>query len=179
MNLLRTEYRGKNKVYICLCKCGKEKVFWKKSAIERQKSCGCLIDDAGLTGKQRRSMLTRMQGYKNGAKKRGFSWELTYKQFVSFATKPCFYCGTEPKKWDCMTNSPSLKKDSPNVNPSDYIIEFTGVDRINSKEGYTIDNVVPCCVFCNRAKSDLSLDDFKLKLEKTYKWLFEKAKNES
>jgi hypothetical protein len=175
MQLLRTELRGKNKVYVCLCKCGKEKVFWKKSAMDRQKSCGCLMDDAGLTGKQRRSMLSRMQGYKNGAKKRNFSWELTYEQFVSVATKPCIYCGTEPKKWDCMTNSPSLRKDSPNVKPEDYIIEFTGVDRFDSKKGYTVENVVPCCVFCNRAKSDLTLEDFKKKLEKTYKWLFEKA----
>lgn len=173
MDLLRTELRGKNKVYVCLCKCGKEKVFWKKSSIKRQKSCGCLIDDVGLSGKQRRSMLTRMQGYKNGAKKRGFEWGLTYEQFVSVATKPCFYCGLEPKKWDCMTNSPSLQKDSPNVNPNDYVIEFTGVDRMDSKKGYTEDNVVPCCVFCNRAKSDLSFDQFKLNLERTYKWLFQ------
>ena len=174
MKLLRTELRGKNKVYICLCKCGKEKVFWKKSSIEKQKSCGCLIDDVGLSGKQRRSILTRMQGYKNGAKKRGFCWELTYEQFVNVSTKPCFYCGAEPKKWDCMTNSPSLKKDSPNVNPDDYTIFFTGVDRIDSKKGYTIDNVVPCCTFCNRAKSDHSIEEFKDKIEKTYKWLFKK-----
>ena len=175
MELARTELRGKNKVYICICKCGKERVFWKKSAIIGQKSCGCLIDDVGLSGKQRRSMLTRMQGYINGAKKRKFDWQLTYEQFVEVATKNCFYCNAEPKEWDCMTNSPSLRKDSPNVNPEDYKIKFTGVDRFNSKLGYTIDNVVPCCVFCNRAKSDLTLEDFKEKLERTYKWLSQKT----
>jgi hypothetical protein len=174
MEVIRSELRGKNKVYICLCKCGKEKVFWKKSAIDRQKSCGCLIDDAGLSGKQRRSMLSRMQGYKNGAKKRNFVWQLTYSQFVEIATKNCFYCGSDPKVWDCMTNSPSLKKDSPNVNPDDYKIKFTGIDRFDSKKGYTLDNVVPCCVFCNRSKNDLSFDVFKEKIEKTYKWLYQK-----
>jgi len=175
MEFLRSELRGKNKVYICQCKCGKEKVFWKKSAMDKQKSCGCLIDDEGLSGKQRRSMLTRMQGYKNGAKKRGFVWDLTYKQFVQISSKNCFYCNTEPKEWDCMTNSPSLKKDSPNVNPSDYKIRFNGVDRIDGAKGYTIDNVVPCCTFCNRSKSDLELEKFKENIEKAYKWLFQKA----
>jgi hypothetical protein len=174
MEVTRSELRGKNKVYICLCKCGKEKVFWKKSAINRQKSCGCLTDDSGLSGKQRRSILTRMQGYKNGAKKRNIVWDLTYKQFVEVSTKNCFYCGSEPKEWDCMTNSPSLQKDSPNVDPNDYKIKFTGVDRFDSKKGYTLDNVVPCCTFCNRAKSDFSFDVFKEKIEKTYKWLYQK-----
>lgn len=173
MEILRSELRGKNKVYICKCDCGKEKVFWKKSAITRQKSCGCRIDSAGLLGKQRRSMLSRLQGYKNGAKKRNFVWQLTYEQFVDISTKNCFYCNTEPKEWDCMTNSPSLKKDSPNVNPSDYKIKFTGIDRFDSKKGYTIDNVVPCCTFCNRAKSDLQFEQFKQNVEKAYKWLFQ------
>ena len=73
-----------------------------------------------------------------------------------------------------MTNSPSLKKDSPNVNPKDYEINFTGIDRYDSKLGYTIENSVPCCKNCNRAKSDLSFEDFKLHIKKIYEWLHQK-----
>lgn len=164
---------GKNKVYDCLCKCGGIRRFWKFSAIHRQKSCGCGIDSAGLTSKQRRSIKSRLGGYKNGAKKRGFSWELNYDEFCNIVSKNCFYCGSEPKNWDCISNAPSLQKDSPNVNFKDYEIKFTGIDRFDTNKGYSLDNCVPCCVYCNRAKSNLNFDDFKEHIKKIYKWLYQ------
>ena len=172
--LKSTELVGKNKVWDCVCICGNVKRFWKFSAIARQKTCGCGIDSAGLSAKQARSMKSRMNGYKNGAKKRNFEWSLSYNDFVRISTKQCHYCGLGPFKWDCMTNSPSLKKDSPNVNPKDYEIYFTGIDRFDSKLGYTIENSVPCCKNCNRAKSDLSFNDFKEHINKVYEWLHQK-----
>jgi hypothetical protein len=171
---VKTEPIKKNTTWICKCSCGNIKRFWKKSAIYRQKTCGCGIDEVGFSGKQARSIKSRMQGYKNGAKKRGFDWSLSYEDFVRISTKPCVYCGSEPKKWDCMTNSPSLRKDSPNVNPGDYEIYFTGIDRYNSKLGYTVENSVPCCKNCNRAKSDMSFDEFKEHIKKIYQWLHHK-----
>ncbi len=36
-----------------------------------------------------------------------------------------------------------------------------GIDRIDSSKGYTEDNCVACCVFCNRAKNDYTLGEFK------------------
>jgi hypothetical protein len=170
--LRSTEFVGKNKVWDCFCICGNVKRFWKFSAISRQKTCGCGTDSSGLSSKQARSIKSRMGGYKNGAKKRNFEWLLSYDDFVSISTKPCFYCESNPNKWDCMTNAPSLQKDSPNVNPKDYEIYFTGIDRYNSNLGYTVENSVPCCKNCNRAKSDLSFDDFKEHIKKIYKWLY-------
>jgi hypothetical protein len=170
--IVRGEMVGKNKTWICRCKCGSEKRFWKASAINKQKTCGCGIDKAGLTAKQRRSMLSRMHGYKGGAKSRGFKWSLTYSQFVEIATGNCFYCNSEPKVWDCVSGAPSVQKASPNINAKDYEIKFNGIDRLNSDIGYTIENVVPCCVKCNRAKSDMPLSDFKDHVKKMYSWLF-------
>lgn len=171
--ILRKEYRSKSLVWICLCVCGKEKTFWKFSAINRQKTCGCGTDDAGLSEKQRRSMLSRMHSYKSGARKRNFEWNLTYKEFVSIATQNCFYCGSAPKKWDCVSNAPSVRKDCPNINPDQYAILFNGVDRLDSKAGYNIKNTVSCCTKCNRAKSDMTTEEFKLHIERIYKWLFQ------
>lgn len=169
----KTALVGKNKVYDCICKCGSIKRFWKFSAIKNQKTCGCGLDEFGFTSKQRRSIKSRMSGYVNGAKKRGFSWELDYNDFCKISTQKCFYCGSNPKKWDCISNAPSLQKDSPNVNPSDYEIYFTGVDRFDTNKGYTIDNCVPCCVYCNRAKSNLNFNDFKEHIKKIYQWLYQ------
>jgi len=170
--VVRSELVGKNKTWICRCRCGAEKRFWRASAINRQKTCGCGTDEAGLTAKQRRSMLSRMQGYKAGAKARGLVWGLAYCEFVGVATGRCFYCDAEPSKWDCVSGAPSVKKASPNAKPADYEICFTGVDRLNSSLGYTPENVVPCCVKCNRAKSDMSLSDFKNHVARMYAWLF-------
>ena len=170
--LVRTDLVGKNKIWVCKCVCGEEKVFWKYSSILKQDTCGCGIDSVGYTAKQRRSVNSRLQGYKSGAAKRGLVWELTYEDFVRISTADCFYCGVKPKSWDCMTNSPSLQKDSPNVNPEDYVITFNGIDRFDSEGGYTLDNCVPCCTYCNRAKSDLSFTDFKRHIKRVYECLY-------
>jgi len=170
--VLRSEFVGKNKTWVCRCRCGTEKKFWKISAISGQKTCGCGTDEAGLTAKQRRSMLSRMQGYKAGARSRGFDWELSYVDFVKVATGNCFYCGVEAKTWDCVSNAPSVRKGSPNIKPQDYQIKFNGVDRLDSSIGYLSQNVVSCCVRCNRSKSDMTLDEFKSHVERMHKWLF-------
>lgn len=172
------ELRGKNSVLISRCDCGNEKVFWRKSAIKNQDSCGCGINSNGITGKQRRSWTFRYQGYKNGAKKRNYEWSLSITDFMYIASKPCFFCGQEPKEWECFSNAPSVRKDSPIANAELYKIKISGIDRLNNNIGYTIDNSVPCCVYCNRAKSDLSMDNFFNHITKIYKWLSTKDKKQ-
>lgn len=171
--LLRTELRGKNKVYVTKCVCGDEKIFWKASAISKQKTCGCGKDEFGHTGKQRRSMKSRFNSYKQGAKKRNLNFNIPYSFFVKLVQGNCFYCGADPKPWGCIENAASLQKDSPNVKPEDYVIRFNGVDRINPSKGYSEENCVTCCVYCNRAKSDLSVSEFKEQVKKMYIWLFQ------
>lgn len=174
----RFELVGKNKTLVATCDCGGEKVFWKKSAIRNQKSCGCGISDNGLTGKQRRSWNLRLQGYKSGAKKRGYSWELTLEDFIKISSQSCYFCGQGPKDWECFTNAPSVRKDSPLADKELYKIQISGVDRFDNNLGYTTDNSVPCCVYCNRAKSDLSFQEFKDHNERIYRWLSQSPKKE-
>jgi len=171
---LRNELVGKNNTWVVLCSCGKQKVFWKKFSLLKAKTCGCGTDSAGFTAKQARSIKSRMQGYKNGAKRRNFEWRLSYVDFVRISTQNCFYCNSKPSKWDCMSNSPSLQKDSPNVVHKEYEILFNGIDRFDTKIGYIVENCVPCCKNCNRAKSDLQFEDFKEHIKTIYKWLYRK-----
>ena len=37
---------------------------------------------------------------------------------------------------------------------------YSGIDRVDSNIGYEINNVVSCCNICNRAKSNMKLDEF-------------------
>ena len=67
--------------------------------------------------------------YIKGAQSRGYTFDLTYEQFIQFWQEPCFYCHAR--------------------------IPTIGLDRIYNKEHYVIDNIVPCCSVCNRMKSNL------------------------
>lgn len=65
---------------------------------------------------------------------------LSYEEFLTFWNQPCFYCGSE--------------------------IATVGIDRVDSKKHYTIENCVPCCTICNRMKSDMTQDAFLAHLER-------------
>lgn len=169
---IRTELVGKNKTWIMRCVCGQEKRFWKYSSITKQKTCGCGVDEVGNTKEQRRMLNTKLNSYKSGARKRGFEWSLTYKEFYKITSKDCFYCGGKPKKLNYFENAPSLQRESPNKNWSLYEIYFNGVDRFDSSSDYTVDNCVPCCTNCNRAKSDMNFEEFRNHVKNMYEWLY-------
>lgn len=65
---------------------------------------------------------------------RDIKFNLTYEEFITFWQKPCYYCGSE--------------------------IETIGIDRVDNKKDYDMENLIPCCWICNRMKSDLSQEDF-------------------
>lgn len=43
-------------------------------------------------------------------------------------------------------------------------MKYSGIDRIDSKGGYTANNVRPCCRTCNTLKNDATEAEFVLKL---------------
>ena len=85
--------------------------------------------------------------YKDGAKKRNLSFNLTFDQFLILTQQNCFYCGSKPN---------NLYK---NICGNGNFI-YNGIDRLDNTKGYTLDNVVPCCYQCNWAKRDLSINEF-------------------
>lgn len=48
----------------------------------------------------------------------------------------------------------------------------SGLDRINSSIGYTIDNVVSCCGVCNMMKSNLDFEVFLSRIKKIFTNVF-------
>jgi len=147
-------------MYLCKCECGKEKII-NGAHLRRgkTKSCGCLHKEADENRKLSTglaSMRALIRRYKNSAKRREIEYKLTEKQFRKITQQNCYYCGAKP-------NNISINDRCNGV----YI--YNGIDRINSKKGYTLNNVVPCCRVCNRAKSDLNLQEFKDWIEKVYK----------
>ena len=80
--------------------------------------------------------------YRYGAHKRGLVFEISMPEFIRLITHSCVYCGR--KEFTSRYGT----------------LVYNGVDRVDSKLGYTSDNCVTACFSCNSCKSDKSLIDF-------------------
>lgn len=94
---------------------------------------------SGLTG--------IFHAYRNSAKKRELSFELTKEQFKDLTKQDCWYCGAKPAQ---------IKQDR---GVKDYYL-YNGIDRVENDKGYILANSLPCCGRCNRMKNTLSVEDF-------------------
>lgn len=86
---------------------------------------------------------------KDNAKKRGFSWEFTLDDFKKITKERCWRCGEEPKQ--IMNMKDSHRNGA-------YI--YNGIDRKDNTQGYTKENSVACCGYCNSIKSDKSEEEY-------------------
>ena len=73
---------------------------------------------------------------KGSAKARHIPFTLTLEEYAPLAILPCFYC--------------------------DAVLPHfgSGLDRIDSNKGYSIENVVPCCAYCNFGKNNQTREEF-------------------
>lgn len=143
-----TQYKKKKALWLVRCDCGKEyKVLGNNVMRGLSKSCGC----AGAINEQ--SILKRLfNGYKTDAKRRNYSFRLTFKGFKKLIERNCYYCKAEP--------SSKAFKDTPHIE-----VLINGIDRLNNNSGYVSGNCVPCCSVCNKMKGTLSFASFMEKIE--------------
>jgi hypothetical protein len=80
---------------------------------------------------------------------------LTLEEFYVLSQKKCFYCNCDLSNSFCKFSRHSAKKTK---ELGKFI--YNGLDRVDSNLPHNKDNVVPCCKYCNFAKSDLSLEEF-------------------
>lgn len=134
--------------WLCKCDCDNE-IIVASGNLRRAVGCGC---EQGVPriprGPGETARLRILQQYQRGARNRGFVWELTDEDFDSLTSSNCHYCGQPPStvfragKYEGGT------------------FTYNGLDRRDPAQGYVRQNVLPCCPFCNRAKSDMSYEDF-------------------
>ena len=147
--------------WLCRCDCGRTKVVMGSSLIQgNTKSCGCLRIGKSRLPKGLASLRQTFRKYKQTAKMRSHSFKLTEEQFHELTQKDCYYCGAKPS---------NIGKDAHNI--EDYT--YNGLDRVDNTKGYTIENVVPCCIHCNRAKNDFTLQGFKDWIKRVHKKVIE------
>jgi len=134
----------------CLCDCGKTTVVGATPLVKGNvKSCGC-YNKSKVRHKGINTHKTAIiKSYKNGASKRKLEWGLSEEVFFKLLIDECNYCGS-------VGGNSRVKKDS-----RVPAFEYTGIDRVENDIGYIESNCVSCCKICNRAKSNLTLKDFR------------------
>ena len=154
---------GRVSTWLCECSCAnKTQIIVASTYLLNKKgvrSCGCLHQETHKRGSQSPRAIEHglaafnsvYSQYKYGAKKRGYSFELSKNEFREITQKECFYCGDEKT---CCRGESGKKY---NFNGS---FSFNGIDRVDSSLGYTLANSVPCCITCNEMKNNLSLQEF-------------------
>lgn len=155
LTVVEYSYTGKHwrRYFKCHCDCGNEATVMLQALTSgNTKSCGCLRGEAtkrryGLKPGQA-AMRQVVLGYKRHCRESGRPWDLTEDQFEEISQRDCWYCGTSPRQ---------VKK-SPHGS-GDYV--YNGIDRVDSSRGYEANNVVSCCIVCNKAKSDTPVGEFR------------------
>lgn len=133
----------------CQCKCGNIQVVdagnLKNSSSKSCKSCA--IKNMWKLEKGKASFNLEYGRYIKSAKRRGLKFSLTKEQFRKITSSNCHYCGVEPKQYS-----------KQQYHHGRYL--HNGIDRKNNKEGYTIENSLPCCKCCNFAKRAMSYQEY-------------------
>lgn len=103
--------------------------------------------------------------YKRDAKTRNIAFNLSRSEFISLITDNCHYCDLSP--FLKVFNSSKL------ATTNEKFILYNGIDRKNNEIGYSIENSLTACVFCNRGKREMSYQSFIDWLEKIYSFNIE------
>lgn len=133
----RPSGNGKPVYWVVKCSCGNYgSVDTTSLKSGNSQSCGCyqkeLISGERIS-KERKHLNKKFNQYRHGAIKRDYDFDLTIDDVEKLLNKKCHYCG--------------------NINSD-------GIDRVNNNIGYNIDNCVPCCKTCNRAKNNMTYEEF-------------------
>ncbi|MBT6050762.1 MAG: hypothetical protein HOG49_28500 [Candidatus Scalindua sp.] len=166
----RQQERSSNSSYWkCKCDCGNEKSFCGPSLTRKgggTQSCGCLSKE--MVAERNAILFSKNHGvvaqnaiyyrYKRMAGLRDLNFDLSVKDLRSFLQQDCFYCGSKP-------NNRHRNKRKKMI----YDYMYNGIDRKDNKKGYSLDNCVPCCKICNRAKDVMSLKEFEEWIKSVHK----------
>jgi hypothetical protein len=133
------------------------------------KSCGCLMP---LTRNHKRDPATgHFLLFEKGEGKSGkdiaarYVWSnkdlyadgCSFEDFLRLSQEPCHYCG--------LKHSCKVKR------KGEWFL-YNGLDRKDPNLTHTLDNVVPCCKFCNYAKHTMQYQEFLDWLSRAYHYTF-------
>ncbi len=175
MEILEETDRHKHKLIKCLCDCGNTKIVTGNRFRRREVgSCGCLRRDPvykkeEITYRPARenskinnpwiaSAKNVYSKYKDG--------NLSFEDFLKLSQKNCYYCDNKPQNVNNHYITKYKKFSKERINNGYFT--YNGLDRVDNTRKHDLDNVVPCCIICNKAKLDKSQQSFFLWIKKVY-----------
>jgi hypothetical protein len=153
----------------CICDCGNKHITSGESIRSgKSKSCGCLRKESPPNKIKDRVLAVWTHLYNSTiikrSKKNGYKTDITFDEFRKLSSLPCFYCGL---------NASSFLNDRwHNKELSKTIVKYNGIDRVDSKKGYTKENSVTCCKYCNTAKNTMTQKKFYKFIKRLYEYNF-------
>lgn len=171
--LEKAEDIGDQKAWLCLCECGNQKAIKNRElAYGKAITCGCKINTfPNKDPKLSSAMKIYTNKYKDG--------NLTFEQFVELSQQNCFYCGIEPStatnRLDAKCRNDRRKRENQFAGERGTFV-YNGLDRVDSGQKHNLENVVPCCATCNKAKLAMTADQFHDWVKRIYEhWIIKKG----
>ena len=162
-------HRGKagNVFWFTKCDCGNticvSRNDLKKGEKKGTNSCGCMTSYWRASQKKYEPRISSARSvfrrYKDG--------DLTFDDFMILTQQPCSYCQRELSNVANVfaQNRKSGKHRQESIDQGNFV--YNGLDRLDSKLPHNKNNVIPCCKWCNHAKSDMTPEEFQNWLKRT------------
>lgn len=145
---IKSTVKDNRRRFRLLCNCGNVKdVDLKELRNNKTRSCGCYGIEIHRKSKCFASMTKAYNNYKSKSYRKGIQFDIDIFVFIHITQEKCHYCGQEPSN---ISSNPSRN--------GRYI--YNGIDRVDNSKGYILDNIVPCCGNCNKAKLARTDTDF-------------------
>jgi hypothetical protein len=143
----------------CRCDCGKITIVTPGKWLSgHTKSCGCYK----ISQNPQMTSATRVyKRYKDG--------NLELNEFLILVEQQCYYCKELPKN----KRNTFLHKGASQYAKDNGDFIYNGLDRVNNNLPHNKDNVVPCCKWCNFAKSNKTVEEF---LDDVYRFMIHQCK---
>lgn len=144
----------KRAIWNAICDCGTVTQIstgnWSTGAIV---SCGCYFKELCSSGGPNRkesgsaNLNYKFLSYRARARSKKWEFSLTKEEFKNIVLQDCHYCGSKPVMHHTSRSYNGL-----------FI--SNGIDRKDSKNGYVVENCLPCCKHCNIMKNNMSYEEF-------------------
>jgi hypothetical protein len=134
-----------NKLLVSCVKCGQKKYKWLAAINKPCRECkyeNWGVEKFGRTAEASKKVHSLI----GSARKRGHEVSISQEYMVELMSSDCHWCGEKPS------------------------IKLNGVDRLDSSAGYIDGNCVASCWYCNRAKSTMSVEEWKSWLSRAYNY---------
>lgn len=148
--------------WLCQCVCGNIKII-KTEHLKNNttKSCGCLNKETSrLNGIKMGKSNIKYPPYITSARrvwKKRYNDGISFEDFLIISQQNCYYCGNKPNNKQNAAKE-DIKSSQFAKDNGEFI--YNGLDRVDNSKKHIIDNVVPCCKWCNYAKRERTVTEF-------------------